>query len=229
MSARRSRDRRPAGPRVDEPDLELEPFDLADLEDHATYERREVSGAATDREIAGVELVHCRLDRVQLVGTRARGLRLVDTLIAGSDLSGAILERAQLRRVELRSCRLLGLHLPAAELSDVRFVDCRLDDSVLRSSRGQRVVFEDCSLRGVDLRDAELAQSSFYGCDLDRAELHDARLPEGRFHGSELVGLRGVASLRDVTIDSSQILPLALAMYSSLRIHIDDEGGPGTP
>jgi uncharacterized protein YjbI with pentapeptide repeats len=227
VSARPSRDRRPVSPQLD--DADLEPLDLADVEDHTSYEHRRVVGAVPGQELEGVDLLHCRLESVELTSVRWRGIRMADVVIVDSDLSGAVFERAELRRVELRSCRQLGLHLPAVELHDVRFVGCRLDDSVLRSARGEHVVFEDCSMRGVDLRATELARSSFFGCDLDRAELHDARLVDGRFHGSEVGGLRGAASLRDLTIDSSQILPLALAMYSSLRIHVDDECGPGAP
>jgi hypothetical protein len=49
--------------------------------------------------------------------------------------------------------------------------------------------------------------------------------PGARFHGSSLADIRGGEYLRDIVIDSSQILPLALRVFAALGIQVDDDRG----
>ncbi len=48
-------------------------------------------------------------------------------------------------------------------------------------------------------------------------------------HGSDLTDLVGGAALRGVTIDSAQIVPLALAMFDALGIIVSAIGSDRPP
>jgi hypothetical protein len=68
-----------------------------------------------------------------------------------------------------------------------------------------------------------LISACFFDCDLSEAEFSQAVLPGARFHGSSLADIKGGEYLRDIVIDSSQVLPLALRVFLALGIRVDDE------
>jgi hypothetical protein len=49
------------------------------------------------------------------------------------------------------------------------------------------------------------------------------KLPGARFHGSDLSEIKGSEYLRDVVIDSTQVLPLAKGVFASLNIRVEDD------
>jgi hypothetical protein len=49
------------------------------------------------------------------------------------------------------------------------------------------------------------------------------RADGARLHGSRLVNLKGAASLLGVTIDTTQILPMARSIFAPLGLKVDDE------
>jgi hypothetical protein len=149
-------------------------------------------------------------------------LRMVDVLVEGSDFSGADLDEADLSRVAFKNCRMSGASIPRSQLRDVVFDDVRLDDVNLRRSTGQRVLFEGVNLQRGDLHAAKLSSARFFDCDLRGLDLSEARLRGARFHGSDLSEMKGAEFLRDVVIDSSQVLPLAVQVLAGLQIRIED-------
>ena len=116
--------------------------------------------------------------------------------------------------------------LPLAQLQDVTFSECKLDGMNLRMSTGDRVVFDHVNLRHGELTSAHLTSACFFDCDLGEAEVSHTQLPSARFHGSLLGDIKGGEYLRDIVIDSSQVLPLATSVFSSLHIRIRDDRTP---
>ena len=64
---------------------------------------------------------------------------------------------------------------------------------------------------------------AFYDCDLSETDFSQSELGGARFHGSLLTDIKGGEYLRDIVIDSTQVLPLALRVFSALGISIADE------
>ena len=48
-------------------------------------------------------------------------------------------------------------------------------------------------------------------------------LPGARFHGSVLSEIKGSEYLRDVVIESTQVLPLAKGVFAGLNIRVEDD------
>ena len=205
---------------------QLRPLEVEGLVDDSSWEGSEVRGDCAAGHATDVDISESLVRSVPFTGARVEGLQATDTVFEGCDLSGLIVERARLTRVEFRSCRLLGVVAIGAALRDVRFVDCRLDDANLRMATGERVVFESSSMRGIDLYDAELADARFLGCDLAEAQFSNVRLPGGWFEHSALGTIHGAASLRGVTIDPAQIVPLALRLFGTFGIAVADDEPP---
>jgi hypothetical protein len=79
------------------------------------------------------------------------------------------------------------------------------------------------NLRGAEFSAGRFTSACFFDCDLSEAEFSQAKVPGTRFHGSSLSDIKGGEYLRDIVIDSSQVLPLALRVFSALGIRVDDE------
>ncbi len=105
-------------------------------------------------------------------------------------------------------------------MRDISFEEARLDDVNLRRSSGERVVFDHVNLQRGDLYAARLTSTRFFDCDLRGVDVSGADLRRARFHGSDLSELKGGEYLRDIMIDSGQVLPLAMRVFAGLNIRI---------
>jgi hypothetical protein len=90
-------------------------------------------------------------------------------------------------------------------------------------AEGDRVLFDHVNLTRAGFSSAQLAVACFFDSDLSEADVSQARLPGARFHGSVLSELKGGEYLRDVVIDSTQVLPLARGVFAGLHIRVEDD------
>jgi uncharacterized protein YjbI with pentapeptide repeats len=105
----------------------------------------------------------------------------------------------------------------------VTFSDVRLDGVNFRMTEGERVVFDHVNLEQGEFYSAHLKTARFFDCNLTGADVSQAKLPGARLHGSVLSDIRGSEYLRDVVIDSSQVLSLAQGVFAGLNIRIEDD------
>jgi uncharacterized protein YjbI with pentapeptide repeats len=196
------------------------------LGDDVEWSGQHVVGDFSSRTAERVDVTACRVQSTSFTAVDIRRLRVSDALFVDCELSGATLHEADFSRVEFVQCRMLGLSVPAGRLRDVRFVECRLDGAEFRMSDCDQVQFDRCNLVGADFYAARLSRVHLFDSDLTGVEFSKAILKDGRLHGSRLESLRGASALRNVTIDSSQILPMALQVFSSVGIDVDDEREP---
>jgi uncharacterized protein YjbI with pentapeptide repeats len=195
----------------------------APLEEEAEWNGIEVNGDFSSRAAANMDVSGCRIVGATFTGTALTRLRITDTVMIGCELSAATLYEAALTRVEFRDCRMLGSSFAQARLQDVRFIDCRLDDSEFRLIGSERLQFDACSLVGADFYGARLTDIRLYDCDLTAVEFSQANLAGGRLHGSTLEGVKGARYLNGVSIDSTQIIPLAMGMFTAFGVKVNDE------
>jgi uncharacterized protein YjbI with pentapeptide repeats len=226
-ASRRSsgRDAAPEDPVAPRLPPELDVVDAAQIGDEGDWVGLEVRGEVT-LETDQLDIEECHLVGIVLAGQLLERFRGTDVVFEDCDLSGVDVERLDLLRVRFEGCRMRGIVAPSAQLRDVLVDGCTLDGAALRMARGERVAMTGCSLRGLDLTGSVIEGARLEHSDLTDADLSAVRLPGGRLVGSTLEGLRGGESLRDVVIDSSQVHPLALQVFRSLGIVVD-EGAAG--
>ena len=210
-------------PQAPELDPSLRDADHQIVEPGDVWEAERVVGAdLTGIVVKNVQMTGCELLRVACTGAHIELLSLADVVMTDCELSGAVLSKASLRRVELRNCRLAGVVLSDSQLRDVRFVSCKLDGANFRFATAQHVVFDDCSLAEADFTGAQLEAVKFERCDLRNSDYSRASATNTRLRGSTVDGLRGAATLGGITVDSTQVVPLALGVFAELGIAIDD-------
>ena len=184
----------------------------------------EAAGRCVDSlTLRAAVLVGCRL-----TGATLSGLDMLDVVVRDCDLSGANLAGAVLRRVTFERCRLSGLVANDLSATDVSVRDCRADGAWLRAARLEHCDIADSEMTGSDWYGAEVRRSRIVRTRLDESELSTAVFADVALHGSSLSGVRG-AALRDVVIASDQVIEVAVAVFGTYGIVIDDEADTDLP
>ena len=187
-----------------------------------------VSDVALGGDFAGqqhddVVFERCRIANAAFTGAKFHRLRLTDVMVENVDLSGADLDESSFTRVHFRDCRMSAVTLTRCRFADVTVTDCRLDQANLRMSEAKSVTFEDVDLCECDFYGAVLENTRFFDCDLSGSAFSKASLEEIRFHGSNLLDLKGSQYLGGSTIETGQVLSVALGLLSALNIQVDDD------
>jgi uncharacterized protein YjbI with pentapeptide repeats len=201
----------------------LSAADASPLADRFEWVGVETAGDFSGQSARDCEINESRVVGATFIGTTLDGIRIRDTVIESCDLSGARLGDADLTRVEFRNCKMPAIDLAAARLFDVLFSDSKLDNANFRMINGEHVRFDHVSLRAGDFYAAHVAHAQFLDCDLTASQLSQAELAGVHLHGSNLEGLKGAIHLRNAVIDSTQVLPLALGVFTALAIEINDD------
>jgi uncharacterized protein YjbI with pentapeptide repeats len=182
-----------------------------------------IQGDFSERRLEGLVVEDARIVNSSFIAADLRHLEMVDVLVEGSDFSGGVMEEATLSRVVFKNCRMCGLSMPRSQMRDASFCDVRLDDVNLRVSTGERMLFEHVNLERGDLYGVHFTSTCFFDCDLRGVDVSGSRLEGSKFHGSDLSEIKGGEGLRDIVIDSSQILPLAIQMFAGMNIRVEDD------
>ncbi len=182
-----------------------------------------ITGDFSGAEIKLAEVIGCRLERAQLTSGRFTRSQLVDCIAVACDFSGVVLDDCSIRRVEFRGCRFSGLQAQHSRFEDVGFFDCKVDGANFRMTQWESAEFRHCDLMDTDFYGSTLPGSRFDSCNLTGVQLSKADLIGTRLHGSTLERIHGADSLHGVIIGSDQVIPVALAVFGTLNIVVDDE------
>jgi uncharacterized protein YjbI with pentapeptide repeats len=193
------------------------------LDDEAVVSDVVLGGDFAGQQHEDLVFERSRIANAAFTGSVLHRLRLTDVMVENADLSGADLDESSFNRVQFRDCRMSAVMLTRCRFVDVTFTDCRLDQANLRMSDAKSVRFEDVDLSEGDFYAAELKNTSFFDCNLTAAEFSKSSTDDVRFHGSNLLDLRGARYLGGSTIETSQVLSVALGVLSALDIGVDDD------
>ena len=222
---------RPASERPIPPRL---PADMPSEPNLSLTASSEVNGLTIQGDFSDVHLEDLMVEDSHIVHSSfiaadLHRLRLVDVLVEGSDFSGADMGEASFTRVTFKGCRMSGALVPRARMRDVTFYEVRLENANFRMSQGDRVLFDHVNLERAEFYSAYLTNTCFFDCNLSGADVSQAELPGARFHGSVLAEIQGGEYLRDVVIESSQVLPLATRVFAGLNIRVEDNRDAQSP
>ena len=170
-----------------------------------TFEGQLESGVVCDALVQGralpalgagrgeaVRLYRCVWRGVTVGAPKARGLRVQDSLIEGSDLANVDWTESAWERAEVRSTRLTGCLWTEARLTSVLFEECKMDLALLRMARLARCEFVRCNLVEADFYGADLAGVVFRDCDMSRVDVSGANLSGADLRECRIDGLRGM-------------------------------------
>jgi len=155
--------------------------------------------------LAGAHLEGVDLSGIDLTGANLQGADLRRATLVGTQLTDAVLDRAQLDGAELLGAVLRGADLSDVEARRVGFGGADLQGADLFNAKLEGATFTKANLRGADFRAAHmvgcrLREVDLVDANLDRADLRNAdfaasRVDRANFAGARLEGarLRGVS------------------------------------
>jgi uncharacterized protein YjbI with pentapeptide repeats len=129
------------------------------------------------------------------------GVLLEDAQLAGIEASALRLAEVGLRRVDLSSTRLRGVHMlevsasavnganavwPYAQMSRVTFTSSTLVGLDLSNGQLARTTFSECKLDLANLRMSSIRDVVFVGCSLRSVDFYAATLSSVRFESCDL-------------------------------------------
>src|SRR5262245_1653658 len=193
------------------------------IDDETDITDATVTGDFTATELYLVSVRQSRVEGAFFTGSRLIRASFADCVIVDFDFSGVRFDDCRLERVEFLRCRVSGVQATKSQFTDVALVDCKADAASFRMSVWERAEFRDCNLVESDFTGAKLPGSRLDGCDLAKADLTKCDLTGTRLHRSNLTDVKGGDSLRGVIISSDQLIPVALAVFASMKIRIEDE------
>ncbi|HVV36650.1 MAG TPA: pentapeptide repeat-containing protein [Acidimicrobiales bacterium] len=198
-----------------------------ELVDDDVWSMVEATGDYVGQRAEGIEMGDVVVRGGRWSGAVLEGLRAFDVTFEDCDLSGLTLhEDPVLQTVTFRRCRLDGATFAGARLRDVRFEGCAFGEGNLRMLDAERVTFDDTVLTGADFHAAKLHEVRVENCDLRGSDWTKARLQSVDLRGSRLEDLRGADALRGATVDSAQVVSLALSFAVALGLNVvDDDSG----
>jgi uncharacterized protein YjbI with pentapeptide repeats len=112
-------------------------------------------------------------------------LAKVTLSLRGRDLSHAVLDRADLRQVDL-----IGADMRRSSLQQTQLQGAYLSEAQLRGAYLQGAQLQGAELSAAQLQGADLTDAQLQGADLTEAQLQGADLPEARLQGADLTGAR---------------------------------------
>jgi uncharacterized protein YjbI with pentapeptide repeats len=216
----RSESGRPTLPRLPT-DLSSEPH--LRLAAGSEIDHAAIQGDFSEGGLEGLKVEDSRILASSFTAADLNRLHLIDVVVEGCDFSGADMEEASFTRVTFTDCRMSGALLPRAQMQDVTFSEVRLDQANFRMIEGERVVFDHVDLERGEFYSAHLKAACFFDCNLSGADVSQVKLPGARFHGSVLSEIKGSEYLRDVVIESAQVIPLAKGVFAGLNIRVEDD------
>ena len=162
--------------------------------------------------LGGANLRGTVLEESSLKRHRPVAAKLIRAALGKADLSGSLLEEADLRGASLRFADLTdavadqadfrGADLWSAKLTQGAFVGADFRAAVLREAD-----LRGADLSGVDFRRAELSKADFRGAKLDGADLRGAKIDGANFD--------------DTHLSDARLERLDLSRCSIARIHLD--------
>lgn len=207
-------------PKLDRP----ETYDHAELvlSDDRAFEKVLLSGDSSGLTAKGMTFDEAILEKVRMASAVLEKLGITDAQFRACDLSAAKCADSSINRVVFRGSRMTGIDLSQALVQDAIFEECKLDLSNFRFAKFKRVKFTDCELTEADFQGAEFIDVSFENSQIERVEFSSSHHTRTNLSGSTLIGIRGWASLKGVTIDAVQLMAVSPELAATLGIKIAD-------
>jgi uncharacterized protein YjbI with pentapeptide repeats len=181
-----------------------------------------LTGDSTDATGAG-ELTRSLASGTNLSGSRYERLNLSDVSLRRADLSTAVWERVNARRVEVTDCRTVGWRAAFDVAEDMYVGGCRLDLGAVTFERTKgTVVFDNCTFRETAIR-GRLDRVVFHDCDLAGADLRVTSAKGCDLRTSRLDGAQGLLSLRGARITTTQAVAIADLLAAEVGFEVTNE------
>ncbi|WP_297005295.1 pentapeptide repeat-containing protein [uncultured Corynebacterium sp.] len=198
---------------------EVDPSLLGPRQDH---ELAMIADGDMSRDLSGLGLIDCRLERLTAHGAVLTGARITDTILTTVNATSLTASRASLQDVILRDSRLGAVDLVDAGVHGLIVERCSIDFLNVRGTDLTDVLFHDCRIGDLDLGGVRADRVSFVDCQVDAFDAVDARARNVDLRGLEIHGIRNPDGLRGMTLSPVQVALLSTAFARHLGIRVEE-------
>jgi len=180
------------------------------------------------------------VDSESFSGLKMKQLNINESLISKSDFSHIAIEHFDVLDAEFKGCnftaskfpnsswhvalidgaRCSGMMMSNSVFKNVTFKNSKLELVNFRFSRMENIVFEGCAIDDADFYNATLKNVEFINCTINSVTFASARLSNVDISKSQIEGIKGVNSLKGVTISYDQLMNLAPSLAAEAGIKI---------
>jgi len=179
--------------------------------EHATF-----SSADLDK----IALSESLLNKVDFLQVDVSKFDVLDCIFRSCDFTTAKFPESSWHRVSIDSGRCTGLQMTNSTLKNIDFKNSKLDMVNFRLSHLENISFDGCVLNDVDFYNARLKNVEFVNCTINGVTFASARMTNVDISKSQVEGLKGINSLRGVTISYDQLMQFAPAFAAEAGIKI---------
>lgn len=179
--------------------------------------------------LSDARIVEAHIENQSLANQAHKQLSISDSAIIKSDLSQMTLEsfdtfnsvfkacdftastfsNSSWHVIECNNIRCSGTQITNSTLKNTSFKNVKLELVNFRFSRFDCVLFEDCVLDDVDFYNATLKNVEFINCAINNITFSGAKMKNVDISRSTIDTIKGIGSLKGVTISYDQLLQLA--------------------
>jgi uncharacterized protein YjbI with pentapeptide repeats len=161
-----------------------------------------------------------RMTRVDFSQVHVARFDVLDCVFDSCNFTTSKFPESSWHRVLVNGARCSGLQMTNGIIRNVRFKNCKLEMVNFRLSRLENVIFEDCVIDDVDFYDAKLKNIEFINCSINEITFASARMVHVDISKSTVEGIRGINSLKGVSISYDQLMQLAPAFATEAGLKV---------
>lgn len=174
----------------------------------------------TGRNLAGATFSDCEFADVIFDDADLRAARFNDCVLTRVNAPVLKASRSSWRGVEIAQSRIGSGELYDSNLNSLHVSHCKIGYLNLRGSTLRDVLFSDCTIDELDLGGAKATRLAFVDSSIRLLDATRATFAHFDVRGAELRGIRGIDSLRGVTMTEFQLAELSPLFAEHLGITI---------
>lgn len=190
---------------------------------------------ASDLDVEGVSLVDAMLTSRQLdarsinesiftkidfTGVDADKFSLSDSELKSCIFSANKFPDSHWLRVAIKSSRCVGLDMTGSIVRNVSFSDSKIEFINFRKAKLEDILFKDCMLSDVDFNQGNLKNVRFENCILKDVTFNGAKMVAVDISQSTIEHIKGIDSIKGITISQDQLIQLAPSLALAVGIKI---------
>jgi uncharacterized protein YjbI with pentapeptide repeats len=161
-----------------------------------------------------------RMTRVDFSQVHVARFDVLDCVFDNCNFTTSKFPESSWHRVLVNGARCSGLQMTNGTIRNIRFKNCKLEMVNFRLSRLENVIFEDCVIDDVDFYDAKLKNIEFINCSINEITFASARMAHVDISKSTVEGIKGINSLKGVSISYDQLMQLAPAFATEAGLKV---------
>ena len=140
----------------------------------------------TTTALAAGEYDNCRFVNCNFSDANLSGFKLIECSFIDCNLSMVKTDKATLRDVKFKGCKILGMHFESCDqfIFSVALDGCNLSFCSFYKMKMKKMKFQVCIMHEVDFTDTDLTAAVFENCDLLGAKFENSILEKTDFRTS---------------------------------------------